>query len=500
MAAADSIEVDLHLHSSTRHPIELQRSGPKDLKYNVRISAIHRQTVCERGSKNIILKILREYDCIEVKGDDHNEIFNETDFFTYSVSTTDLTTLGFTINVFNKVTDDSATSHLGQGHITPLQLSGSNGTLIVPLIDKSFQTIGTISVDYLLVKPWHHPLNTPSEQDRHTRGLKDQKKDGSYVCGHRGAGESFGSTKPWEYPENTISAFKAAHRMGIDFAEMDVQISKDNVPVIFHDTMVKLCLETFPSSPSKESKSTFFEIPVKDLTAEQMKTIKVWEWSEMAANQGARNKGLKRKHDENNTSTSSSSKPDVTVDYMLFPTLEEALCEVPQELGFFIELKYPFREMYEESIDHLCIDKNQFVDSILQVIFDKAGARKILLGCFDPDICVLCQSKQSRHPVFLITQGQNTIWDPYLDIRARTTEMAVAFAKSENLDGIHIFSSLLFDRPASIEKILQKGLTLIAWGHENDKPEKKKWLVEHGVHCVQVDDIFESTRNHTTSD
>lgn len=97
------------------------------------------------------------------------------------------------------------------------------------------------------------------------------------------------------------------------------------------------------------------------------------------------------------------------------------------------------------------------------------------------------KSKQSRYPVFLITQGQNTIWDPYVDIRARTTEIAVAFAKSENLDGIHIFSSMLFDRKERIEKILQAGLTLIAWGHENDDPERKKWLEEHGVHCVQVD-------------
>ncbi|WP_209124295.1 glycerophosphodiester phosphodiesterase family protein [Alkalihalobacillus sp. BA299] len=37
------------------------------------------------------------------------------------------------------------------------------------------------------------------------------------------------------YPENTMSAFKAAAKLEIDGIEMDVQLTKDKVPVIIHD-------------------------------------------------------------------------------------------------------------------------------------------------------------------------------------------------------------------------------------------------------------------------
>lgn len=47
------------------------------------------------------------------------------------------------------------------------------------------------------------------------------------VIAHRGA-SSYA-------PENTMSAFKLAHKMKADMIELDVQLSKDGVPVVFHD-------------------------------------------------------------------------------------------------------------------------------------------------------------------------------------------------------------------------------------------------------------------------
>lgn len=44
---------------------------------------------------------------------------------------------------------------------------------------------------------------------------------------HRGASAA--------YPENTMAAFRAAVDMGADMIELDVQLSLDGVPVIFHD-------------------------------------------------------------------------------------------------------------------------------------------------------------------------------------------------------------------------------------------------------------------------
>jgi len=48
------------------------------------------------------------------------------------------------------------------------------------------------------------------------------------VGGHRGC--------ICEYPENSILAMEEGIRRGADYLEIDVQLTKDDVPVVFHDT------------------------------------------------------------------------------------------------------------------------------------------------------------------------------------------------------------------------------------------------------------------------
>ena len=47
------------------------------------------------------------------------------------------------------------------------------------------------------------------------------------VIAHRGASR--------RRPENTLPAFDEALRLGCDAIELDVQLSRDGVPVVFHD-------------------------------------------------------------------------------------------------------------------------------------------------------------------------------------------------------------------------------------------------------------------------
>lgn len=51
-----------------------------------------------------------------------------------------------------------------------------------------------------------------------------------FVIAHRGASAYF--------PENTMSAFRAAVSMDVDMIELDVLLSKDKVPVVFHDEIL----------------------------------------------------------------------------------------------------------------------------------------------------------------------------------------------------------------------------------------------------------------------
>jgi glycerophosphoryl diester phosphodiesterase len=41
-----------------------------------------------------------------------------------------------------------------------------------------------------------------------------------------------------EYPENTLPAFSSALDLGVRFIELDVQLSKDGVPVVIHDQLL----------------------------------------------------------------------------------------------------------------------------------------------------------------------------------------------------------------------------------------------------------------------
>jgi glycerophosphoryl diester phosphodiesterase len=53
------------------------------------------------------------------------------------------------------------------------------------------------------------------------------------IIAHRGASA--------EAPENTLAAFRRALALGVDGIELDVQVTRDGVPVVFHDsTLVRL--------------------------------------------------------------------------------------------------------------------------------------------------------------------------------------------------------------------------------------------------------------------
>ena len=78
---------------------------------------------------------------------------------------------------------------------------------------------------------------------RHPPGDGDALKESSrrpWIVAHRGAGR--------EAPENTRAAFDAALAHGVAGLEFDVQLSRDGVPVIYHDrTLARIGVEVMGS-------------------------------------------------------------------------------------------------------------------------------------------------------------------------------------------------------------------------------------------------------------
>lgn len=59
--------------------------------------------------------------------------------------------------------------------------------------------------------------------------------------GHRGMGKSNGNPDA-RITENTLLSFNTAAGVGVDFLEFDLQLTRDNQVIVFHDFTVPLML------------------------------------------------------------------------------------------------------------------------------------------------------------------------------------------------------------------------------------------------------------------
>lgn len=76
------------------------------------------------------------------------------------------------------------------------------------------------------------------------------------IFGHRGASKLA--------PENTMYAFELAYKLGAEGMETDVQLTKDNIPVLIHDETLK--------------RTTSGNGYVKDFTYEELKKLDAGSW------------------------------------------------------------------------------------------------------------------------------------------------------------------------------------------------------------------------------
>jgi glycerophosphoryl diester phosphodiesterase len=121
-------------------------------------------------------------------------------------------------------------------------------------------------------------------------GALDTVQNTPSIIAHRGA-----ST---EAPENTLSAFKRAIQLGVDFIELDVHLSSDGTPVVMHDPTIERC--TNSENP----------IAIKDCTVSTLKSYDVGSW-------------FSHKYKDER-----------------IPTLEEVLCLEKGPVGVMIEIKH----------------------------------------------------------------------------------------------------------------------------------------------------------------
>ncbi|KAK3315091.1 Glycerophosphoryl diester phosphodiesterase family-domain-containing protein [Apodospora peruviana] len=382
------------------------------------------------------------------------------------------------------------------------------GDVCVPIMAGTLEVIGTVNFNFLVITPFSHPKMEVTSRQTYWKKLTS-----TMVIGHRGLGKNLASNKSLQLGENTVPSFIAAANLGANYVEFDVQLTKDHVPVIYHDFLVS---------------ETGFDAPVHTLTLEQFLHI----------NPGSSRSspGIKAQHKQVKKFRSNSPGPrqrSMSMDYPAqefsqtdmeermkhtrdfkakgykgnsrgnfiqapFATLEDLFHKLPESVGFNIEMKYPMlHESEEQEMDTYAVELNSFCDTVLAKVYDMAGDRHIIFSSFNPDICLCLSFKQPNIPVMFLTDAGSC---PVGDIRASSLQEAIRFASRWNLLGIVSFAEPFVNSPRLVKVVKQSGLVCVSYGTQNNDPIMVQRQVKEGIDAVIVDSVLAIRKGLTTKD
>ncbi|XP_042499092.1 glycerophosphodiester phosphodiesterase GDPD2-like isoform X2 [Macadamia integrifolia] len=255
------------------------------------------------------------------------------------------------------------------------------------------------------------------------------------VIGHRGSGMNIlqlPDRRLKAIKENSILSFNTAGNFGVDFVEFDVQVTKDDCPVIFHDDKI-LTLENG-------------EISERRITELSLAEFLSYGPQREPGNDG---KPLLRKGYDGKIYNWKVEEDDPSC------TLQEAFQKVNPSIGFNIELKFDDLIVYpDEVLIHT-------LQAILKVVFEHAKERPIVFSTFQPDAARLTSMLQSIYPVFFLTNGGSVT---YKDVRRNSLDEAVKLCLVCGLQGIVSEVKAVFKNPGAINKIREANLSLLTYG------------------------------------
>ncbi|OAX80218.1 hypothetical protein ACJ72_05451 [Emergomyces africanus] len=375
------------------------------------------------------------------------------------------------------------------------------GDVTVPIIAaNTLDIIGSVTFNFLIITPFKHPNMSITEEQTYWKSMASPM-----VIGHRGLGKNMSGRKSLQLGENTVQSFIAAANLGASYVEVNVQLTKDHVPVIYHDFLVSetgidapvhtLTLEQFlhlseardPRESGPQGGSSKAVDPLLDdlrmSAARRQRSMSVGEEFAATAHMSEKMKhtrDFKKKGFKGNTRGSHIQAP--------FATLEELFKKLPKNVGFNIELKYPMlHESEEEEMDTYAVELNSFVDTVLTKAYDLGQGRNMIFSSFNPDICLLLSFKQPSIPVmFLTDSGLTNVGD----VRASSLQEAIRFASRWNLLGVVTAAEPLVIAPRLVRVVKESGLVCVSYGIANNEPENVKLQVKEGIDAVIVDSVL----------
>lgn len=285
------------------------------------------------------------------------------------------------------------------------------------------------------------------------------------VMGHRGSGMNVlqsSDNRMKSIKENSIRSFNSAAQFPIDFIEFDVQVTKDDCPVIFHDNFIVT-----------EEKGVFVEKRVTDINRPEF--LSYGPQKEL----GKVGIPLFRKTKEGTIFEWKVEKDDPLC------TLQDVFENVDHSMGFNIELKFDDQLVYkEEQLQHV-------LNVIWQVVNKYAKDRPIMFSSFQPDVVLLIRKMQNTYPVYFLTNGGSEI---YKDVRRNSLEEAIKVCLAGGLHGIVSEVRAILRDPNVVARIKDSNLCLLTYGQLNNLPETVYMQHLMGVEGVIVDLVGEITK------
>ena len=233
------------------------------------------------------------------------------------------------------------------------------GDVTVPIVAAStLDVIGSVNFNFLIITPFTHPSMSINEKQTYWKSMSS-----TMVIGHRGLGKNVAGRKSLQLGENTIQSFIAAANLGASYVEFDVQLTKDHVPVIYHDFLVSetgidapvhtLTLEQFlhvsnkqtprqsrPPSPERVTDPTINGTKGAEKRKGRSMSLSIstredaFELSERMKH----TRDFKKKGFKGNSRGNFIQAP--------FTTLEEMFKKLPESIGFNIEMSKPSSTSY----------------------------------------------------------------------------------------------------------------------------------------------------------
>eukprot|EP00760_Papus_ankaliazontas_P008483 PhM_4_TR1383/c0_g1_i1/m.12791/K18695/GPCPD1; glycerophosphocholine phosphodiesterase GPCPD1 len=363
---------------------------------------------------------------------------------------------------------------------SPLLSSG------VPIMNNS-SLLGVLTYHVVYCTPFRHISND----------IEDTPKPmlPKTVVVHRGFGEvSLSVNQPSSRAgrsrvrENTIASVHRAAEKAVDFIEFDVQLTRDHVPVVFHDFTVNM--QVVDRCTTRDE---IVSVPLGLVTARQLNVIRITEnrvsalkglilkhWSTLVA-------GVRHRHARSYGSAFIPYDIHTATVTDEVPTFERFLHSTPSQIGFNVEVKFPLEVGTEDTLLGLGVyrDLNSYVDSILRVTFDHAKERRVIFSTFHPDIAVLLRLKQRRYPVMFLTEAGTNL--DYSDARCLSIDAAREFAVTADLLGVVCYTVPLLEKPDFIRTFKESKKWLWTWGKQNNNGMWAAKQYQLGVDAVISD-------------